>query len=330
MGLRRTVAFALTLALALAAAISDAQADVPADEAAAQALFDEAKRLMQADRWTEACPKLEESHRLAPGIGTKYNLGDCYEHVGRLASAWAAFMDVAGQTRAKGQRDREQLARDRAAALEPRLSRVVVLVPPASRTTGLVITRDGVVVGEAAWGVAVPVDPGAHVVAATADDRAPWQTTLTIEGEGRTERVVVPALPPTTTLPTTTPVTTTPVTLTPVTTPLPSDASGATQRTLAWVVGGAGVVGIGLGAFFGLHSLSKRDDAQAHCTGDACDPTGLTLRDRAIAAGNASTVAFAIGAVAIAGAVVLYATSPSGPQLRASVGPARVTVGLAW
>ena len=323
--MKRRLAFA-ALVIAIAFASSGAHADEPrTDEATAQVLFDEAKALSVAGRWAAACPKLEESLRLAPGIGTKFNLADCYEHTGKLASAWAAFIDVAGLTRAKGQYDREQVARARAAALEPRLSRLVVIVPPASRTPGLVVKRDGVAIGEAAWGVPVPVDAGAHEIAATADGRAPWQATIAVEGEGKTEHIEVPPLT------TPSPTATASPTATETTSTSTSTAT-STQRTSAWILGGAGVVALGVGAFFGLHSLAKRDDAQPHCTADACDPSGIALRDQALGAGDASTVAFVIGAAAITGAVILYLTSPSptSPQLRASIGPTRATLGLSW
>ena len=89
------------------------------DPAGAQALFSEAKKLMSAGKYAEACPKLEESQRIAPATGTKFNLGDCYEHVGRSASAWAAFLSVAASARNANQGAREKAARDRAKALEP-------------------------------------------------------------------------------------------------------------------------------------------------------------------------------------------------------------------
>ena len=71
-----------------------------ADTAAAQSLFSDARKLMLAGNFADACPKREESEKLDPGMGTLYNLGDCYEHVGKTASAWAAFDEVANEARA--------------------------------------------------------------------------------------------------------------------------------------------------------------------------------------------------------------------------------------
>jgi len=82
--LARRAARVVAAAAALVAMGGDARA---ADAPAAQALFDEAKRAMADGRWAEACPKLEESERLDPSIGTAFNLARCYEHVGRIASA---------------------------------------------------------------------------------------------------------------------------------------------------------------------------------------------------------------------------------------------------
>jgi hypothetical protein len=43
---------------------------------------------------------------------------------------------------------------------------------------------------------------------------------------------------------------------------------------------------------------------------DACDPTGLSPRKDASQAAGASTVAFVVGGVALAGGVVVYLTAP--------------------
>src|SRR5205807_91874 len=91
-------------------------------------LFLEGRKLAAAGDYAAACPKFEDSYRLDPGIGTNFNLADCYEHRGLIASAWARFLDVAAATKAVGQSERERVARARAALLEPKLARLTLEV----------------------------------------------------------------------------------------------------------------------------------------------------------------------------------------------------------
>src|SRR3954451_18080512 len=130
--------------------------------AVAEVLFNDARALADKGDFAAACPKFEESQRVDPGMGTLYRLGDCYEHIGRTASAWAAFRDVASQAQTTGQTAREADARQRAALMEKVLSRMTIEVPSAP--PGVVVERDGVRVGDAQWGLAMPVDPGPHTI----------------------------------------------------------------------------------------------------------------------------------------------------------------------
>src|ERR1017187_9987356 len=117
------------------------------DPAAAQALFDEAKQLMAQGRYIEACPKLEESQKNDAGLGTQFHLADCWQHLGRTASAWALFREVQSGARALGQTGRERVARDRALALEPWLSKIIIAPQDDAATPGLQIWRDGAQLG---------------------------------------------------------------------------------------------------------------------------------------------------------------------------------------
>src|SRR5262252_9083843 len=107
------------------------------DEPAARALFMEGRKLAASGDYTRACAKFEASYQLDPGIGTNFNLADCYEHTGRIASAWTRFLEVAAATRLANQPERERIARARAGALEPRLAHLVVNV--AARPPGLAV-----------------------------------------------------------------------------------------------------------------------------------------------------------------------------------------------
>ncbi|WP_437292460.1 hypothetical protein [Sorangium sp. So ce426] len=183
----------LALAMFLAALLSGGR-DARADTAAAQALFDAAKQLMAQGKYADACPKLEESQRLDPGIGTQFNLAACYEQIGRTASAWSMFLEVAGASRAAGQLEREKVARQRAAALEPRLIRLTITAP-ADSPADLQVKRDGALVGRAQWGTPVPVDPGKHTVEASAAGRAPFARSMELTRAGASETLAIPPLP---------------------------------------------------------------------------------------------------------------------------------------
>lgn len=305
--------------LLLLAAPSVALADPPkTDPAGAQVLFYDARGLMQAGKYAEACPKLEESLRLDPGLGTQFNLADCNEHVGKITTAWAGFLEVAAQSKATNQPEREKVARKRATALEPRLPKLVVDV--ASPPPGLEVKRDGIVIGAAAWGTSIPVDPGTHRIAVTAPGKQPWETTVTTS-EGKTARVAVPrelpaALVATTATPSAgaQPVASGATTATTAATsdfpPPIVENNGSAQRTVGWIVAGLGVASVGVGAGFGLSSIGKRNESRSHCVVDACDADGVRLRDDAIRSGNIATVTTIAGGAAIAGGIILVLTAP--------------------
>jgi len=123
-----------------------------ADRAAAQVLFDDAMKLMQAKRFSDACPKLAESQRIDPGLGTQYNLADCYEKTGKTASAWINFSEVADAALKDGNVERERVARGRAAAVQQHLSYLTVRVKHP--VAGLAVKRDGLEMRATMFGIA--------------------------------------------------------------------------------------------------------------------------------------------------------------------------------
>jgi hypothetical protein len=124
-------------------------------------LFFTARGLMDAGRYSEACGKLAESYRLDPAPGTLLNLAVCNEKIGKTASAWGEFRDALSEARRMNRPDREKLATEHIAELEPELSYLAIKVPAAVRgIRGLEITRNGIPLQSAAWDTDLPVDPG--------------------------------------------------------------------------------------------------------------------------------------------------------------------------
>src|SRR5688572_5284659 len=116
---------ALVATLGLFAA-EPAPAQDASGKAAAEALFENGVQLMKAGRFADACPKLETSQRVDPGVGTLLYLAECYERLGRTASAWATFREAESLARASNQADRARTAQARAQKLEPELSYLTV------------------------------------------------------------------------------------------------------------------------------------------------------------------------------------------------------------
>ena len=299
-----------------------------ADRAAlAQGLYDSAAELIKAGRHAQACPKLEESQRLDPAIGTQFFLAACYEQTGRLTTAWSLFLEVAAAAKAAGNGVRETTAHARAAALEPRLPRLRIVIGGATvALPGLTVSRDGVLLKPVAYGAPIPVDLGEHVVRVEARAKLPWEIRVTVREPGQKVEVTIPALedaPPGALAPS------------PPgheVAPPPLDAAQAAprglggQRIAAIVVGVAGVGGIAAGTALGLMAKSAWNDATTECpTRTGCSSSAHDASDRTLSLATGSTVAFVVGGVAVAGAVVLWAVAPSpraaGPSARVVVAP---------
>lgn len=300
-----------------------AQAPLGAKQSAAEELFEDARRDLRAGRTADACPKLEESQRLDPGVGTLLHLGECYERLGRTASAWAAFRDVEPLARARGDHDRARLAGERAEALAPRLARLVIDVPLAARVPGLRVELDGVAVGAASWGLALPADPGARAVRVAVPDQ-PERTFVVTTEPAKTIRWILPS-----------PVNTSsgqglpgPVSAAPRDVPPPTSPPSH-PRTV--VIAGAATSGVLLaaGGFFGLRALSDWRSSRASCDADnACDPPGLAAIDRAQTSATVATTLLATGAVVGAATLVLSLRAPQKPHV--ALGPRGVSVAIGW
>ena len=308
---------AVVWAATLVAMSANVRAETPAERAAtAQALYEDAARAIKAGDYAAACPKLEESRRLDPAMGTQFFLASCYEHTGRPTSAWSLYLEVAAAARAAGNPVRESTARGRAAALEANLPRITVVVDPAvAALPGVEIERDGVALKPVVWGTAVPVDFGAHAVRASADGKVAWETSVPIDAMGKRVVVTVPPLrdaqpaqpaqpPP----------------LVPSVPPPPPKMPA--QRIAAIAVGGVGVAGLIAGGALAAMARSTWSEAEALCpTHRGCGQDAHDRSVHALSLATGSTVAFALGGVAVAGGLVLWLTTPSAKTTGLRVAP---------
>jgi hypothetical protein len=186
---------------------------------------------------------------------------------------------------------------------------------------GLLVKRDGVAISTAEWGLAIPADVGAHAVEASAPGYKGWVSSVDVQAEGASVVVTVPqleALPRERAA-------VTPATLPPGPVPSPSasqtagptgpaePAPGGAQRTAGLIVAAAGVAGLGVGTILAVSAKSTYNDSLSKCEPSnpgLCTSAGVTERGNARAAGDAASVAFAIGGAALAAGAVVWILAP--------------------
>jgi hypothetical protein len=318
------------------------------EKVTAEDLFQQGVELIGKGKWADAAAKLEESNRLDRAAGTTINLADCYEHMGKLASAWTLFVEAAAVFGRRTPPDaRAETARTRAEALFPKLSRLSIDVPEGVRATkGLVVKRDGEDVGAAQFGTGIAVDPGTHAIEVSAPGKKAWSAEVKVGGDAAKVTLAVPAL---------------------VDAPVEVGSGGDKgvggggdkgptaevgwpwQKKAALGVGGVGVAGVIVGAIFGVDAMGKHDQVSKECApGDpaVCSATGVVIARDMKTAGTVSTIGLAAGGALVAAGVVLWVVAPSPASggssdvkgkvgTRAWVAPqvgqrTGVTAGVAW
>jgi hypothetical protein len=313
-------------ALPLAALVALASLTAPAlakdaDAAAAEAMFDEARRLLAAGDVKAACPKFAESYRLDPALGALLNLAACHEKEGRVATAWSEYRDAEAQALKAKDDKRAAYSKKQAAALEPRLPRLAIAVtetPP-----GFAVTRNGAPVGEASYGMSLPIDPGPQELAATATGRERWTRKITL-AEGARLRLVVPDLvvakepPPVAAKPSSRPGDG------PSAAPLPSASSvppeplpappTSGQRVAGFAVAGVGLASLAAGAVFAGLTAGQKAAADEHCPNKLCDALGLDDIATARTFAWVSDITFGVGgALVVVGGILALTARPGSP-----------------
>ncbi len=270
----------------------EAHAQTQQQVLAADALFDEGRQLMKEGRFEEAIDRFLRSDKLLPGAGNSLNLGECYEHTHRLASAWGAYRRaMALATKRVDPRAPEvfRLASENVARLEPQLAHLTIHVSPTiSSLPDLSISRDGERVDPPLFNAPVPVDAGTHVVVVSASGYQSWQTTTAIV-DGDNTTILVPAL---------------------------DSKKKSSQRTIGFGLAIGGAAALAGGLVFGGLAIGKWSSVTDACPNASC-PNEATRSAKESDVSTAetyatiSTISSGAGVLILGAGLVIAFTSPS-------------------
>lgn len=181
-----------------------------------------------------------------------------------------------------------------------------------SAVRGVTIVMDGSPLTGAREEIPFDVEPGEHTFELAARGYLPIRKNFAIdEGvKGRAELVVFES-------------------------PKSAATSSPRQRTVAYIVGGVGIVAVGVGAVFGLLAKTTYDGAVSNCGSPTagtrvCDATGLAEGARADRQGAISTIGFVAGTALIAGGILLFMTSPKDRSVSVDASGAGLRLRGSW
>ena len=295
----------------------------------ARQLFKEARRLVSEGNYNGACPRFEKSLALEPGIGTQFNLADCWEHVGRSASARELFLTVAEAASEKGENERARLATERVVALATKLSRLQIKYDHTG--VELRVTRDGTLVERDDWNRPTAVDPGHYSVELRSNGKKKWGTEVDVPARALTVLVTGPtkaksgqevneyieASAPIE------PVAAHELASGPYPAPPAAQAEQmaprqAKQGSSLWpsIAIIAGIGGVATGTVFALIYQSKNEQAKKICPSNVgCSNYDISQHSSYVSSAQTARVGaylgFGLGTASIAAATVYFATRPS-------------------
>jgi hypothetical protein len=311
--MKRLLPTVMIAALAMTCAPA-ALAQSAEDIATAKAAIVKARALRAEGRLQDALPNFRAAYALVPTPVTGFDYGSTLAELGQLVLArevLVAATKLPGEN-TEDEKHRQARAQARALAeqLDARIPSITIALKGVPEGASVHVSVDGQDVRAAALGVPRRVDPGHHTVTARAGDGA--QRSVSIDLAERESKVVELDLTP---APSAAPTSEPPG-------PPPSAPSGdvhaataaGSRTTLALLVGGAGVVAAGVGAYLNLTGKSSYEDATSHCSNGLCAPADANAASSAATRGTVGMIVMSAGLLAVAGGVVLWLTAPSSPH----------------
>jgi hypothetical protein len=255
-------------------------------DAIALALFEDGRAFAARGDFARACAKFEAARARVTWVGVALNLADCYERIGKTASAWALFRKT-GDDAATRADSRAAYARTRADKLQPYLAHVTIARADGS---ALHIQLDHQPLAIASLGRLLPVDPGEHVLEAGAPGSVPWSRRIVVEPQATVE-IRIPPLAPVA------------VTVAPIAPAHPQPRRRWWPASLATI----GALAVGTSIVLGLDARRDFDAARTHCDVQLrCNQDGFDAIRDARRRGNVATITGGGGLATIAAAAILY------------------------
>lgn len=279
-----------------------AYADSASDAARAQALFDDALKSMEAKDFSSACPKLAESLALDRAGGTALDLGFCFEHAGRLASALHAYENALAIAQADGRTDRSLSAKNKIDELEKTTGHIRLILPLlSSRSEKWHAAVDETPVTSEDLSVPTAADAGPHVVTIIATDKRTFERRVVVNDGLTTDVVVeglVDALTPA-------PIVSSRHEARPVS-PVFTIRDDVPRRNWGIGIGSAGVVGLGVGTVAAIVAASLHAHSNAVCPASGCTGDGIDAEKQADRAAWVADIGFVAGAALVGVGTYLF------------------------
>jgi hypothetical protein len=269
--------FAVGLVLGIGFVGQNAIADDSAERA--ETLFQRARERMGQGDFAAACPMLQQAYSLDHGAGTLLALALCHEGSGRPATALREYRDSLRAAVQSNRPDRVMLAESHVQELEASVPRIK-LRPPLPEPLGLAVTLDGAPIDRATMIAGSPVDPGVHVIVASARGSVTWRTSVDVGTTSAPAAIEIPPL----------------ADLTAAMAGRPSHA----ERTVGWIASGVGGAAVGAAGVFGVLAFDAEARSKHECANNRCSQNGVNLNQEARRDALVSDVGFAAGGLVLA------------------------------
>lgn len=289
----RSARLALALSFGLLALSAPPAAAQTGAAARSRALFDQARQLAEAKKWSEACPLFQAAHDLNSTGGTALQAANCYEQINKLDRALELYRFIVEDPEARKKQDRVALAEERIRVIREKLP-----APPPSASAAPPPSASAAPVPPSASAPPVPPPPSAS---APPVPPPPSASAPPVPPPPSASAPLGPRVPP----------------------PEEAPARSRTPAIIALGVGGAGIVA---GAVAGGLALAQASDIKGRCGPTECLASDQGNRDAAMIKGWISTVGFGVGIAGVAAGVVLIVTGGGGSKKVSATSATSATV----